>query len=171
MPNEHEGYMRMAIEEGRKGNKLGNSPVGSVIVKGGKVVAKGHNLANSDLDVTAHAETVALRNGGPKLGHLDFTGCTLYTTYEPCLMCAGAIVFAGVETLVMGGNYNPNWGRYGNYSVEKAFALVERSSIKVVRGVLVEECEAMTWEYRAKVARGELKEPRQATSQIIKSSL
>jgi tRNA(adenine34) deaminase len=170
MSTDHERYMRMAVEEAKKGGKLGNPPVGSVIVRDGEIVAKGYNLAHSDLDVTAHAETVALRNGGPKLGNLDFTGCTLYTTYEPCLMCAGAIVFAGVGTLVMGGNYNPNWGKYGDYSVEKAFALVDRAGIKVIRGVLVEECEAMTWEYRARVARGEIKEPRHASDGWVRSA-
>ena len=153
MAQDHERFMRMALEEARAGEAEGNSPVGSVIVKGGQVVARGHNTANVDLDVTAHAETVALRHGGPALGNLDFSGCILYTTFEPCMMCAGAIVFAGVETLVMGGNYNPNFGVYGDYSVEKAFESVSRGSIQVVRGVLVEECEEITWRDRAKRAR------------------
>jgi tRNA(adenine34) deaminase len=154
MSSDHKKYMQMALEEARIGEQKGNGPVGSVIVKDGVVIAKGHNKAISDLDVTSHAETDALRNAGPALGHTDLTGCTLYTTFEPCMMCAGAIVFAGVSTLVMGGNYNPNYGGYGAYSVEKAFQAVERGDdIEVIRGVLVEECEAMSWQHKAKMAR------------------
>ena len=141
MQSEHERFMEMALEEARRGKAGGNMAVGSVIVKEGRVIARGHNLATTDQDLTAHAETVALRNAGPALGHLDLSGCTLYTTFEPCMMCAGAIVAAGVSTLVMGGNYNPALRRYGDYAVEKAFALVQRGDIKVVRGVLVEACE------------------------------
>ena len=154
MSSDHKKYMQMALEEAQIGEQKGNGPVGSVIVKDGVVIAKGHNKAISDLDVTSHAETDALRNAGPALGHTDLTGCTLYTTFEPCMMCAGAIVFAGVSTLVMGGNYNPNYGGYGAYSVEMAFQAVERGDdIEVIRGVLVEECEAMSWQHKAKMAR------------------
>ena len=110
MPTDHEKFMEIALEEARKGEAKGNGPVGSVIVKDGVVIAKGFNQAISNLDVTSHAETDAMRNAGPALGHTDLTGCTLYTTFEPCMMCAGAIVFAGIDTLVLGGNYNNNYG-------------------------------------------------------------
>lgn len=153
MPTDHEKFMEMALDEARKGEAKGNGPVGSVVVKDGVFIAGGYNKAISDLDVTSHAETDAMRNAGPALGHTDFTGCTLYTTQEPCMMCAGAIVFAGIDTLVMGGNYNKNYGTYGDYSVEKAFELVERGSIKVIRGVLVDECEAMGWNYKVRMKR------------------
>ena len=153
MPTDHEKFMEIALEEAQKGEAKGNGPVGSVIVKDGVVIARGFNQAISNLDVTSHAETDAMRNAGPALGHTDLSGCTLYTTFEPCMMCAGAIVFAGVETLVMGGNYNHNYGTYGDYSVEKAFEMVERSNIKVIRGVLVNECEAIGWNHRARMKR------------------
>ena len=145
----HKEYMEIALAEAAIGRKKGNSPVGSIVVKDGTVVSKGHNLALSGMDITAHAETVAIRNSG----RLSLEGCTIYTTYEPCLMCAGAIVFAGISIVVMGGNYNPNWGQYGDYSVDKAFQLVVRPEIQVVRGVLVEECEAITWAWRAEQSR------------------
>lgn len=151
---DHEKFMKMALDEAAKGEEEGNSPVGTVIVKDGQVIARGHNKAITNLDLTSHAETDALRNAGPFLGHLDLTGCTLYTTFEPCMMCAGAIVFAGVNTLVLGGNYNPNYGLYGAYSVEKAIELVAQSNnIVVIRGILVEACEAITWRYKAKMMR------------------
>ena len=153
MPTEHEKFMEMALEEAQKGEAKGNGPVGSVIVKDGLFIAGGYNKAISDLDVTSHAETDAMRNAGPILGHTDMRGCTLYTTQEPCMMCAGAIVFAGIDTLVMGGNYNKHYGTYGDYSVEKAFEMVERSNIKVIRGVLVDECEAIGWNYKVRMKR------------------
>ena len=141
MPSEHERFMEMALEEARQGKAKGNMAVGSVIVKEGRVIAKGHNLVTTGQDPTAHAETVALRNAGPSMERLDLSGCTLYTTFEPCMMCAGAIVTSGVSILVMGGNYSSTIRRYGDYSVERAFELVQRGDIEVVRGVLVEECE------------------------------
>lgn len=148
--SEHAKFMRMALDQARKGEAEGNSPIGTIIVKEGKVIATGYNTATSDLDLTAHAETVALRQAGPSLGSLDLAGCILYTTFEPCMMCAGAIVVAGISVVVMGGNYNPNYGQYGPYSVEKAFDLLQRGNIQVIRGVLVEECEEITWRYRVK---------------------
>ena len=151
--SEHEKFMRMALEEAHIGEAEGNPPVGSVIVKDGQVIARGHNTADPDLDITAHAETVALRNAGPALGHMDLSGCTLYSTGEPCLMCAGAIVFADVSAVVLGGNYYRGYRDFGDYSLEKVFALVDRSDTKVIRGVLTEECEAMRhghWDKQSK---------------------
>lgn len=150
MKSEHEKFMRLALEEARKGEAKGNPPVGSIIVRDLEIISYGHNLAISELDLTAHAETVALRRAGIKLGNTDLSGSTLYTTFEPCMMCAGAIVVAGVETLVMGGNYNPNFGQYGCYSVEKAFELLDRGNIQVIRGIMVAQCEAITWSHRAR---------------------
>ncbi len=149
----HEKYMCMAINEARLGEKGGNPPVGSLVVMGGKVVAKGHNTAIPDRDVTAHAETVALKRAGQVLGHLDMTGATFYTTGEPCMLCAGAIAISGVKMVVLGGNYHKSVGKVGDYSLEKALALVGRSDINVLRGVLLEECEAMRWAYWSRAAR------------------
>ena len=119
MASEHERFMELVVEEARKGKAEGNSAIGSIIVKDGKVVAVGHNTATADLDITAHAETVALRNAGPALGHMDLSGCSLYTTMEPCMMCAGAIVVSGVSTLVMGGNYSPTKGSHGELELTR----------------------------------------------------
>ena len=128
--------------------------MGSVIVKEGRVVALGRNTAEADLDVTAHAEVAALRRAGPEVGGLDLSGCTLYSTGEPCIMCVGAIVSARVSCVVLGGHYDRYHGGFGDYSVEKALALVGRDDIRVVRGVLREECEAMRWAYWARLAQG-----------------
>jgi len=133
--------MTIALEEAKKGKDKGNAAIGSVIVFNNQVIGRGHNVVTTDGDITMHAEVAALRNASLTLGMSDFTGCLLYTTMEPCMMCAGAIVVSGVATLVMGGNYNSSTGSYGNYQVDKAFLLVERNNIAVIRGVMVKECE------------------------------
>ena len=76
MDQDHEQFMRIALEEADKAGSEGNIAVGSVITSGASVVAKGRNLVSSSLDVTAHCETDALRNGGKALGHVDFSGPT-----------------------------------------------------------------------------------------------
>ena len=154
MASDHEKFMEIALEEAALGEAEGNDPIGTVIIKDGQVIARGRNKATTDLDLTAHAETVALRYAGPALGHTDLTGCTLYTTFEPCMMCAGAIAVAKVDTVVLGGNYNRNYGGYGDYSVEGALASVGYSHVNVVRGILVEACEEIVWR-----ARGALRRP------------
>ncbi len=141
MPGEHEGFMRMALEEAARGGAEGNSAVGSIIVQDGAVVARGRNLVTTNSDPTAHAETVALRNAGAALQHTDFSGCALYTTFEPCPMCCGAILASGITTLVMGGRPVPAARRWGDYTVETLIAHTQRSDqITVVTGILVQEC-------------------------------
>ncbi len=102
MPTNHEHFMRMAIEEAAKGGAEGNSAIGSVIVRDGNIVAVGRNLVTSTNDPTAHAETVALREAGAAQGDPDMAGYTLYTTFQPCPMCSGALIISGVATVVMG---------------------------------------------------------------------
>ena len=119
MAQDHEKYMRMALEEGEKGGAEGNTAVGSVVVRGDTVVALGRNLVSSTHDATAHAETVAIRNAGAAQGHADLSGCTLYTTFEPCPMCCGAIMVSGIVTLVMGARHDLSVSKYGDYTVEK----------------------------------------------------
>ena len=81
MTSEHERYMRIALEEAHKGKAEGNVAVGSIIVSGGEVIASGRNLVATTSDVTAHAETVAIREAGSSTGRTEFQGCTLYTTF------------------------------------------------------------------------------------------
>ena len=141
MPGEHERFMRMALDEAARGKAEGNIAVGSVIVQGARVVALGRNLVASTFDPTAHAETVALREAGQALKGVDFTGCTLYTTFEPCPMCCGAILASHISTLVMGGRPTPAERRWGEYTVERFLDYARRSgSLQVVTGILTQEC-------------------------------
>jgi tRNA(adenine34) deaminase len=141
MPIDHARFMRMALEDAARGKTEGNVAVGSVIVQGDTVVAHGRNLVTSTFDPTAHAETVALREAGRALQRVDFSGCVLYTTFEPCPMCCGAILASGISTLVMGGRPTPVERRWGEFTVERFIELARRGdSLQVVTGILAQEC-------------------------------
>ena len=138
---DHERYMCIALEEAERGAAEGNVAVGSILVSAEKVVARGRNLVTSTSDPTAHAETVALRNAGEQLGHTDFSKLTLYTTFEPCPMCCGAILASGVHTLVMGARHNLTQSNWGAYTVETLLALTKKESqLTVITGILTREC-------------------------------
>jgi len=133
--------MRLALEEAATGKTEGNVAVGSVIVQGETVVARGRNLVTSTFDPTAHAETVALREAGRALQRIDFAGCVLYTTFEPCPMCCGAILASGITTLVMGARPAPAERRWGDYTVERLIDIARRGrTIQVVTGILTQAC-------------------------------
>ncbi|MDD3938841.1 MAG: nucleoside deaminase [Bacilli bacterium] len=98
-------YMRMAISEARKGIRSGHGgPFGSVIVKDGVVVAKGHNQVIKNQDPTCHGEMMAIHKACKKLGTFDLNGCELYTTAESCPMCLGAILWANISKVYFGCN-------------------------------------------------------------------
>lgn len=144
MSTEHERFMRVALEEAETAKAEGNSAVGSVIVRDGEIIGRGRNLVYTDNDITAHAETVALRLTGDELKLIDFHGCALYTTFEPCPMCCGAILLSGVSTLVMGGRNDPKTASWPTYRVEDMIESLGRASeIEIVNGILVEECLAV----------------------------
>lgn len=106
-------YMMMAIEEAREGILQGHGgPFGSVIVKDGKVVSKGHNMVLANNDATAHGEMMAIRKAGEMLGTFDLSDCTLYTTGEPCHMCLCAIMWANIDKVYYGCTIADN-GRIG----------------------------------------------------------
>jgi len=141
MPQDHAYFMRIALEEAARGKAEGNIAVGSIIIQGETVVARGRNLVRTTYDPTAHAETVALREAGTALRRADFSGCTLYTTFEPCPMCCGAILEGGITTLVMGARPAQGAGRWGDYTVERLVDLARRGgAIEVVTGILTQEC-------------------------------
>lgn len=96
-----ETYLRLAIEWSRRGLENGNGPVGAVIVRDGQILGEGHNRTSADLDVTAHGEMVAIRDGVKKSGRLDgLAGATLYTNCQPCPMCYSAARWAGIGRIV-----------------------------------------------------------------------
>ena len=98
-------YMKLAVSEARKGINAGHGgPFGCVIVRDGEVVGKGHNEVIKRSDPTCHGEIMAIRSACKKLGTYDLNGCELYTTAEPCPMCAGAIKWANIAKVWYGCN-------------------------------------------------------------------
>lgn len=102
MDTPHEQYMRMALSEARAAAARGEVPIGAVVVAGGRVIARAHNLTETLGDVTAHAEMQALTAAASALGGKYLDRCTLYVTVEPCPMCASALRWAQLGTLVYG---------------------------------------------------------------------
>lgn len=98
----HESLMRLALEEAGAAFREGEVPVGAVVAKDGRPVARAHNLREQTGDPTAHAELLAIREAARVLGARRLTGCTLYVTLEPCPMCAGAILNARIPRVYYG---------------------------------------------------------------------
>ena len=153
MTKSHEFFMEIALEEAKKGWTEGNVPVGGVLVRDGEIVATGHNTATSNLDTTAHGETVTLREASLALGQTDLRGCTLYSTMEPCPMCCGALMVSRVSVLVLGGRIMEASGSraFGEYSVERMLDMAQwQGNMELVTGVLLDECQEIRHEWRKK---------------------
>jgi tRNA(adenine34) deaminase len=111
--DDDERWMRRALQEAAAAEALGEVPVGAVVVRGGALVAAGHNLTHTLQDPSAHAEMVAIRRAAQALGEWRLLDCTLYVTLEPCAMCSGAIVLARIPRLVFAA-HDPKAGMSGS---------------------------------------------------------
>ena len=94
--------MKSALKEAEKSYDKEEIPVGAVIVIDGKIIARGHNLKETKNDTTNHAEIIAIRKASKKLKSWRLRGCTMYVTLEPCTMCAGALIQARLDKVVIG---------------------------------------------------------------------
>ena len=94
--------MKKALELARRAYAINEVPVGCVIVREGKIIARGYNLRENRQQATAHAEIVAIEKACRRVGYWRLNGCTLYVTLEPCPMCAGAIINARIDRVVFG---------------------------------------------------------------------
>ena len=137
----HEYYMKMALKEAKKAYKLGEVPIGCVIVYEDKIIGRGYNRRNTDKSTLAHAEITAIKKASKIIGDWRLEDCTLYVTLEPCQMCAGAIVQARIPTVVMG-CMNPKAGCGG--SILNILDMPEfNHQVHTIRGILEEECSQM----------------------------
>lgn len=100
--NDHERFMQMAIDLSIENVANGGGPFGAVIVRDGEVIATGANRVTASCDPTAHAEVNAIRNACAKVGDFKLSGCTIYSSCEPCPMCLSAIYWAGIERIYYG---------------------------------------------------------------------
>ena len=134
--SQDEKFMRQAIDEARKALVEQEVPIGAVVVCGGRVIGRGHNLVETLCDATAHAEMQCITAAASTLGGKYLKGCTLYVTVEPCIMCAGALAWSQIDRVV-----------YGADDPKRGFTTVSgrifHPKTIVERGVLAEECEAL----------------------------
>jgi tRNA(adenine34) deaminase len=133
-----EKYMEMAVEEAKRAGQQGEVPVGAILVKGDRVIARDHNRCIELNDPTAHAEVLVLRKAGRVLRNYRLKDTVMYVTAEPCPMCASAMVHGRISRLVFG-TPEPKFG-----AVESRFRLLNDNGlnhkVKVDRGVLEKEC-------------------------------
>ena len=126
-----DNHMRAALAMAAHASAMGEVPVGAVIVRDGIIISQGYNQPIARSDPAAHAEIMALREAGRKLGNYRLTDCELYVTLEPCVMCAGAIMHARIRRVIFGA-FDPKSGGCG--SVIDLFALPRLNHHAVVEG-------------------------------------
>lgn len=138
-------YMRQALKEAQKAYEKDEIPVGAIIVKDGKIIARGHNEKEGKQDTTHHAEIIAIQKASKKLGTWRLTGCIMYVTLEPCSMCAGALIQARIDKVVIG-TMDEKTGACGsvlNLLQEYPF----NHKVEMTTGILQEECESILKEF------------------------
>ena len=128
-----EYFMRKALDEAKEAFKLGEIPIGCVVVCNNQIIARSHNLTERLTDVTAHAEMQAITAAANQLGGKYLTDCTVYVTVEPCSMCAGALGWAQTKKVIFGARDEKR-----GYSLFSPTILHPKT--EVVAGVLEEEC-------------------------------
>ncbi len=133
-----EAFMQLALEEARLAAREGEVPVGAVIVYAGREIARGRNQRELSGDPTAHAEVLALRRAAVVRGGWRLDGARMYVTLEPCPMCAGAIMFSRLSSLIYGTD-SPVWGAAGS-----VFNIINHPTLnhqlEVIKGLLAAEC-------------------------------
>ncbi len=136
-----EKFMKEALKEAQKAYDKLEVPVGAVIVKDGKVIARAHNVKEEKKDTTKHAEILAISKASKKLGSWRLIDCDMYVTLEPCSMCAGALINARIKKVYIG-TMDQKTGACGS-----VFNLLEdytfNHKVEIETGILQEECESM----------------------------
>jgi tRNA(adenine34) deaminase len=138
-------FMKAALKAAKKAWENGEVPVGAVLVKDDEIISTGQNSPITSNDPTAHAEIIALREGGEKLKNYRLIDTILYVTIEPCTMCMGAIMHARVKKLVFG-TFDPKAGAAGSlfdFTIENKF----NHNVEVKSGILESECRELIQDF------------------------
>jgi tRNA(adenine34) deaminase len=136
-----ESHMEQALREAETALGLGEVPIGCVVTLDDRIIASAHNRRETDRDPTAHAELLAIRKASEILGRWRLSGCTLYVTLEPCVMCAGAIVLSRIDRVVYGAADRKAGAVESLYRILQDERLNHRPEI--AGGVLAERCGAL----------------------------
>ena len=151
MLSEDEKYMKKAISEAKKAIKLGEVPIGCIIVYEDKIIGRGYNRRKTDKNTLSHAELTAIKKASRKMGDWRLEGCTMYVTLEPCQMCAGAIVQSRMDRVVIA-TMSPKSGCAGsiiNLLDEPRF----NHEVEITKVVLEEECSKMLSDFFSDLRR------------------
>ena len=140
-----EQWMRQALDAAREAQTRGEVPVGTCIISDGKLLSVSGNRTRTDCDPTAHAEIVALRDASRIAGNYRLTGADVYSTIEPCSMCAGALIQARVRRLVYGAVDEKAGAVQSRFRICDTDFLNHR--IEIVSGLLEDECKAIMQEF------------------------
>ena len=137
--------MKEALKEAKKAELIDEVPIGCVIVKNDKIIARGHNQRETKQSPIGHAEIVAINKAAKKLNSWRLEGCDIYVTLEPCIMCSGAIIQSRINKVYYGAS-DPKGGALGS-----SINVLEASNInhhpEVISGVLKEECSSIITNY------------------------
>ncbi|MGN1297292.1 MAG: tRNA adenosine(34) deaminase TadA [Clostridia bacterium] len=151
MDNMNERFMKEALKEAKKAYDKLEVPVGAVIVKDGKIIARAHNLKETKFDTTKHAEILAIQKASRKLESWRLLDCEMYVTLEPCSMCAGAILNSRIKKIYIG-TLDEKTGAAGS-----VFNLFEdykfNHDVEVEKGIMKEQCESMLKDFFKKLRR------------------
>jgi tRNA(adenine34) deaminase len=131
--------MNLAFQEAMKALDEGEVPVGAVVEKDGRIIGRGYNRVEKLFDATAHAEVVAVGAASAMLGTWRLSGCTLYVTLEPCIMCMGAILQARLEAIVYGAS-DPRLGAVDTFLYRNELERAYRYFPRITRGIMQDEC-------------------------------
>ena len=142
---DHERWMRESLRAAREARTRDEVPIGSCIVAGEKLLAVAGNRTRTDCDPTAHAEMLALREAAQNCGNYRLSDATVYSTIEPCAMCAGALIQARVKLLVYGARDEKAGAVESHFHICDARHLNHR--VEVVKGILESECRELLQEF------------------------
>ena len=137
--------MKEALEEARKAELIDEVPIGCVIVKDDKIIARGHNQRETKQSPIGHAEIIAINKASKKLKSWRLEGCDIYVTLEPCIMCSGAIIQSRINKVYYGAS-DPKGGALGS-SINVLEANNINHHTEVISGVLKEECSSIITNY------------------------
>lgn len=143
--NIHEKYMKQALKEAKKAYEKLEVPVGAVIVKDGKIIARAHNQKETKFDTTKHAEILAISKASKKLGSWRLNDCEMYVTLEPCPMCAGALIQSRIKRVYIGAN-DEKTGAIGsvfNLLTDYKF----NHTVEFEKGILEKECQRVLQDF------------------------
>ena len=134
-----EYYMEQALKEAEKAYKKLEVPVGAVIVKDGKIIARGHNQKETKTDTTKHAEMIAIQKASKKLKSWRLIDCEMYITLEPCTMCAGAIINSRIKKIYIGAMDEKTGAAGSVLNIFEDYTFNHK--VEVEKGIKQEECE------------------------------